>query len=49
MQKYAVTYSYTINVEAEDKTKAEEKANQEWDEIAPRIDEMNVEVEEVLE
>ena len=43
--KYIVIYSYDINVEAKDEKEAKEKAKTIWNEIAPRTDEMNVEVE----
>jgi len=40
---YSVNFSYGINVEAEDKDKATQKAFKRWDEDAPRSEEMNIE------
>ena len=45
-KSYTVTFSYTINVNAENENNAVQKANKRWDEDAPRTDEMNVDVEE---
>ncbi len=41
---YNVEFSYDIVVEANTKKEAEIKACQKWDDIAPRKDEMNIEV-----
>ena len=41
---YTVIFSYGIEVTAQNDSEAEQKAKQEWDEIAPRTDEMNIEV-----
>ena len=46
---YDVTFSYTINVYAENKEDAEALAMNRWDEIVPRTDEMNVDGVEVVE
>jgi len=44
MNKYIVTYSHSIIVEAEDRKNAVSKADEIWDEITPRKDEMSIEV-----
>ena len=46
MNKYNVTFAYSILVEAESADEAEKVAIQRWDEIMPRTDEMNINVEE---
>lgn len=49
MKKYLVIFSYAIDVTAEDENEAYEKASRIWDEITPRTDEMNYEIEELHE
>jgi len=44
MEQWNVEFSYNIEVEADTMLKAEVKACQQWDEISPRQDEMNIEV-----
>ena len=43
---YDITFSYTLTAEAETKEEAEALARADFDEIMPRTDEMNIEVEE---
>jgi len=43
---YTVTFSYSIQVRAENREEAEIMAGEQWDNIMPRTDEMNIEVEE---
>ena len=42
---YSVTFSYSFVVEANDEDEAEVEGRKRWDEIAPRTDEMNVDVD----
>lgn len=44
MKKFIVVFSYEIDVNAEEAT---QKAIQTWDDIVPRTDEMNIEIEHV--
>ena len=43
--KYIVVFSYAIDIEAKDEDEALAKAKEKWGDVAPRPDEMNVEIE----
>lgn len=45
MKIYNVIFSYNIKVEAENEEFAEDKAMEEYREIMPRLEEMNINVE----
>lgn len=45
MKKFIVIFSYAIDVEAKNRPEAIQKASEIWDNVCPRTDEMNVEVE----
>jgi len=45
MKNYNIAFTYNIQVEAKDKQEAERKAMDIFDEIMPRTDEMNINVE----
>ncbi len=44
---YDVEFIYNLQIEAENKEEAERKAADEWDEIHPLVDEINIEVTEI--